>query len=127
MISRYFQRWAAIAGLARLQPSAASLGALRPAVSADATGLRIGDDAMPWSEVRRLEAYKRDAYVGDALCLAILGPGDRVFEINEASPGWKEAVDAIEQFLPGAMPRTEWMVRLIASSPVQSVTVYPAA
>ncbi len=118
MISRYFERLAARVQGKRPGP---------PAVSADAAGLGIGGDFLAWSEVRRLAAYKRDAYVGDVLCLAILGPGDRVFEITEASPGWEAAGDAIERFLPGSMAHAEWMVRLIAATPGQSVAIYPLA
>lgn len=118
MISRYFERLAARVQGRRPGP---------PAVSADAAGLGIGADLLAWSEVRRLEAYKRDAYVGDVLCLAILGSGDRVFEITEASPGWEAAGDAIERFLPGSMAHAEWMVQLIAARPGQSVAIYPKA
>jgi hypothetical protein len=117
MISRYFERLAARLQGRRPGP---------PAVAADAAGLRIGGDLLAWSEVRRLEAYKREAYVGDCLCLAILGPGDRVFEITEAAPGWDAAGDAIERFLPGSMAHADWMVRLIAAAPGQSVAIYPA-
>jgi hypothetical protein len=87
--------------------------------------LRIDGEQVAWSEVRRLEAYKRDIYVGDLLCLAILAVGGRVFEVNEESPGWKEAGDAIERFLPGSMPRAEWGLRLIAINPNESVPIYP--
>jgi hypothetical protein len=118
MISRYFERLAARVQGRRPGP---------PAISADAAGLRIGGDLLAWSEVRRLEACKRDAYVGDCLCLAILGAGDRVFEITEASPGWEAAGDAIERFLPGSMAHAEWMVRLIAATPGQSLAIYPVA
>ena len=116
MIRRYFERLAARLQGRRPGP---------PAVVADAAGLRIGAHAIAWSEVRRLEAYKRDAYVGDVLCLAILGPGDRVFEITEASPGWEAAGEGIERFLPGSLAHAEWMVRLIAATPGQSVAIYP--
>jgi hypothetical protein len=118
MIARYFERLAARLQGRRPGP---------PAVSADAAGLRIGGDLFAWSDVRRLEAYERDAYVGDRLCLAILGSGNRVLEITEASPGWEAAGDAIERFLPGSMAHAEWMVRLIAATPGQSVAIYPVA
>jgi len=95
------------------------------AVSADVEGLRIGGERVAWSELGRLEAYKRHIYVGDFLCLAILAAGGRVFEINEESPGWKEAGDAIERFLPGSLPHAEWMLRLIAATPGESVAIYP--
>jgi len=116
VISRYFER---LAALVRPRRAAA------PTVSADAEGLRIGGEQVAWSEVRRLDAYKSDIYVGDFLCLAILAVGSRVFEINEESPGWKEAGDAIERFLPGSLPHAEWMLRLIAANPGESVEIYP--
>jgi hypothetical protein len=116
VISRYFERLTAM-----VRPTRAAA----PAVSADAGGLRIGGDRVAWSDVRRLHAYKRDIYVGDFLCLAILGSGDRVFEINEASPGWREAVAAIERFLPSSLPHAEWTLRLIAANPGESVAIYP--
>lgn len=81
---------------------------------------------MAWSQVRRLDAYKRDVYIGDCLCLAIVSSSGRMFEINEASPGWKEAGDAIERYLPGSVPHAEWMLQLIATSPGQSVAIFPA-
>jgi hypothetical protein len=118
MISRYVERLAA-----RLQGRRPGL----PAVTADAAGLRIGDSLLVWSEMRRLEAYKRDAYIGDCLCVAILGSGDRPVEITESSPGWAAAGDAIERFLPGSMPHAEWTVRLIAATPGESVAIYPVA
>ena len=118
MISRYFERLSA-----RLQGRRPG----SPAVTADAAGVRIGGNAIAWGEVRRLEAYKRDAVVGDCLCLAIQATGDLLFEINEGSPGWDEAGKAIERFLPGSVPHAEWMLRLIGSPPGRSVAVYPSA
>lgn len=116
VIWRYFERLTAM-----LRPRRVAA----PAVSAGAEGLRIGGERVAWSDVRRLDAYKRDIYGGDFLCLAILAAGGRVFEINEESPGWKEAGDAIEQFLPGSLSHAEWMLRLIAANPGESVAIYP--
>ena len=116
VIQRYFERLTAM-----LRPRRAAA----PAVSADADGLQIGGERVAWNEVRRLDAYKRDIYVGNFLCLAILAAGDRLFEINEESPGWKEAGDAIERFLPGSLPPAEWTLRLFAANPGESVAIYP--
>jgi hypothetical protein len=116
MIQRYFERLAAI-----LRPKRAAF----PAVSVDAEGLRIGEERVLWNDLCRLDAYKRDIYVGDFLCLVILASSGRVFEINEESPGWKEAGDAIERFLPDSLPRAEWTLRLIAAGPGGSVAIYP--
>jgi hypothetical protein len=113
---RYFERLAAL-----VRPSREAA----PTVSADAEGLRIGGKQVAWSEVRRLDAYKRDIYVGDFLCLAIVAADGRVFEINEESPGWKETGDAIERFLPGSLSHAEWTLRLIAANRGESVGIYP--
>jgi hypothetical protein len=118
IISRYFERLAAI-----VRPRRVAL----PAVSVDAEGMRIGGERVAWSDVRHLDAYKRDIYVGDFLCLAILSSSGRVFEINEETPGWKEVGDAIERFLPSSLPHAEWTLRLIAANPGESVAVYPVA
>lgn len=116
VISRYFERLASM-----IRPRRAAF----PAVSTDAEGLQIGGEQVAWHDVCRLDAYKRDIYVGDFLCLAILSSSGRVFEINEESPGWKEVGDAIEQFLPGSLSHAEWMLRLIAANPGESVAIYP--
>lgn len=118
VISRYLERLAAKIRPRRAAPTA---------VSVNADGLRIGGETMAWSEMRRLDAYKRDTYVGDFLCLAILDSSDRVLDINEQSPGWEEAGEAIERFLPGSLPHAEWMLRLIAANPGESVTIYPVS
>ncbi len=98
---------------------------LPPAVTTGAVGLRVGDASIAWSEVIRVDAYKRDAYVGDLLCVTILGQCGRIIEINEASPCWSEAGAAIESFLPGSVPHVEWMLRLIGSDVGQPVAIYP--
>jgi len=117
VISRYFERLVAIVRPNRTVP---------PQVLVNDEGLRIGGELVSWSDVRRLDAYKRDIYVGDFLCLAILSVGGRVFEINEESPGWDETGAAIERFLPGSLPHAEWMLRLIAVKPGEMVAIYPA-
>lgn len=126
VISRYLERWVAIARLGRGTPAAAAPVVAPPGVSGDAAGLRVGAVTLPWNEVQRLEAFKRDVYVGDVLCLAVLGAGGQVLEISEASPGWQEAGAAIERFLPGSLPQARWMLALIAAPPGQSVAVFPA-
>ena len=116
VVSRYFERLGALVRPGRR----ATL-----TVAADAAGLRIGGEHVAWSDVRRLDAYKRDVYSGDLLCLGIAAADSRVFEINEESPGWEEAGSAIERFLPGSMPYAEWKLRLIAAESGESVSIYP--
>ena len=50
----------------------------------------------------------------------------RVVEPDEGMPGWTEALQAIQRFLPGSTPYSEWMVRLLATSPGERVEVYRA-
>jgi hypothetical protein len=118
VVARYFERLAALVRTKRAAPLA---------VAADAETLHIGDERVAWSSMCRLDAYKRSIYVGDCLCLAILDASGRVFEINEDSPGWTEAGDAIERFLPGSLPHAEWTVRLLAAPPDEVVAIYPVA
>jgi hypothetical protein len=118
LIARYLERLSALIRRGHVDAP--------PTVSAAPDGLQIGEDHIAWSDMTRLDAYKRDAYIGDHLCLAILSSGGQVFEISEASPGWHEAGQAIERFLPGALPQAEWTLRLLALQPGQSVMVYSA-
>jgi len=118
VISRYLQRLSA-----HLRGRRAG----SPAVTADAAGLHVAGAFVAWGDIRRLQAYKRDAYVGDCLCLAILDAGGRVIEITESSPGWDAAGAAIERHLPGSMSQAEWVLRLIAAGPGEAIAVYPAA
>ena len=116
MISRYFQRLAA-----RWRAGPAAMRSF----SAGPDGLWIGDESVAWREVQRLDAYKRDTYVGNQLCLAISCADGRVVETDEGMPGWQEAGQAIQRYLPGSRPQSEWMLRLLAASPGERVEVYP--
>lgn len=115
IIGRYVERLASIVRSRRSAP---------PAVSADAEGLQIGRERVAWNDVRRLDAYKRDIYVGDFRCLAILAAGGRVFEITEDTRGFIEVGDAIERHLPGSVPHAEWTLRLITANPGESIAIY---
>lgn len=116
-IARYLERLIALARPRRITA---------PTVAADADGLRIDSETVTWSDIRSVHAMKRDIYIGDFLCLMIFTLSGRAFEINEESPGWKQAGNAMEQFLPGALPHAEWTLRLLAANPGTSLTIYPA-
>lgn len=115
VISDYLKRF-----VARAQPRRVAFDPVR----ADADGLSIGGERLAWGDIVRLDAYKRDIFVGDFLCLAVLARDGRAFEINEESPGWQEAGVAIERYLPGAVAHAEWTLRLIASEFGEVVAVY---
>lgn len=117
MIARYVERL-----VARLQGRHPG----PPAVSADGSGLAVGGATLAWRDIRRVQAYKRDAYVGDCFCLAFEVKGNGVVVVTEGSPGWDALGVAVAQFLPGAMAPQAWGVRLMAAAPGESVTVYTA-
>ena len=117
MMSRYLER---LVARVRRQPVEALACAAGPA------GLQVGDERVAWHEVRRLDAYKRDGYVGDHLCLAVSCTDGRVIETDEGMPGWQETGRSIERFLPYAVPHGVWMLRLVAAGPGDRVAVYPA-
>lgn len=115
VIARYLERLAAIVRSTR---------SALPAVSADAEGLQIGREWIAWNDVRRLDAYKQDIYVGDRLCIAIVTASGRMFEITEDTAGMREVTHAIERCLPGSVPYAEWTLRLIAVSAGVSLAIY---
>lgn len=116
IIARYFSRLKSIIHPKNTAP---------PTILINAAGLRIGDEWVAWNAVCRVDAYKRDIYVADFLAVVILSADGRVLDINEESPGWQEAGQAIERFLPGSLPHAEWQLRLMAATPGETVAIFP--
>ncbi len=114
-MTRYFKRL-----LTRLQGQRPALAA----VVVDADGIGSGDDRLVWHDIQRVEAYRRDAYIGDCLCLSFQGPGERWLEVSEDSPNWASLGETVHLVLPGAMAPQDWGLRLMAASAGQSVNVY---
>jgi hypothetical protein len=82
---------------ARIVPSVGGLAV--EAVSRDgATRLVFWE----WSAIDRVEAFKRDLFAVDLICLELRTHGEW-FEVNEEMAGWDELVAELPQRLPGAL------------------------
>ena len=75
----------------------------------------LGDSIiLPWKEVTRVIAYRRDAYVGDLICLVVELGSLRTVELDETMPGWHEFLAALPCYLTGAKGAEETFVSLVA-------------
>lgn len=68
-----------------------------------------GEIVVAWQDVVRVEAFKRDLYSVDLICLAIL-LGDKTVEINEEMDGWESLVDKLPEYLPGCQKFEQWFL-----------------
>lgn len=90
-------------------------------VAAQDSGIAIEEDSklgdsiiLPWKEVTRVIAYRRDAYVGDLICLAVELDRSRTVELDETMRGWHEFLAALPCYLTGAKRAEETFVSLVA-------------
>jgi hypothetical protein len=63
---------------------------------------------MPWSQVARAVAFKRDQYVVDRICIVFELSNTQAMEINEDMQGWERLVEQLPTHLPGTLVYTEW-------------------
>jgi len=61
----------------------------------DTTTILENDWSLPWSKIRKIQAYKRDCHITDLICLDIETDGGRQFEVNEEMDGWREMQGAL--------------------------------
>ena len=61
-----------------------------------------------WRDVIRVEAFKRDLWAVDQICLAFIQTGDTEVEINEEMDGWNSLVEQLPDYLPGCQKFEEW-------------------
>lgn len=65
---------------------------------------------MPWKEVVRVVAFKRDQYLVDRICLLFELSESRTLEVNEDMVGWGQLIHQIPEYLPGAVTFSEWFL-----------------
>jgi len=83
-----------------------------PAIFMDDSGFGVAIDpsdtdlvtpALPWSDVERVTAFKRDLLVVDLICLRFDATDDRAYGVNEEMVGWDELLTALPECLPGCL------------------------
>jgi hypothetical protein len=65
------------------------------------------DEFIPWSEIEKIAAFKRDFFAYDLVCIAF-ETADFVYEINEEMVCWPAFVEGISTHLPGCLKAGEW-------------------
>ena len=87
----------------------------RHRVESDSVGFRIistvdADEPehwWEWSDVVRVEAFRRDLYTIELICLTISTLNDSR-ELNHKMRGWSGFVRMLEEALPEQFPEAEW-------------------
>lgn len=67
-----------------------------------------GQKVVAWQDVVRIDAFKRDLYAVDLICLSILLDDNATVEIDEEMEGWDALVDNLSEYLPGCERFSEW-------------------
>jgi hypothetical protein len=67
-------------------------------------------DALQWTEVSRVSAYKRDLFRVDLICLLFSRSERRGIEVDEEMKGWRDFVEALPKRLPRCKKRAEWLL-----------------
>ena len=68
-----------------------------------------GWDSFQWRSVLMVEAFKRDLWTVDCICLAFQTP-EGWHEVNEGMKGWNELLMSIEKMLNGFPKFEEWFI-----------------
>lgn len=67
-----------------------------------------GEIVIGWQDAVRIEAFKRDLYAVDLICLSVLLRDNKAVEINEEMEGWESLVNKLPEYLPGCQKFEEW-------------------
>lgn len=67
-----------------------------------------GDIVIAWRDTVRIEAFKRDLYAVDLICLNIVLTQGAPVEINEEMDGWESLVEKLPEYLPGCQTVEQW-------------------
>ena len=63
---------------------------------------------VSWKDIVRLEAFKRDCFTVDLICLAICLQNKTEIEINEEMNGWEPLMRRLPEYLPGCINFDKW-------------------
>ena len=67
-----------------------------------------GDLVVRWRDIVKLEAFKRDCFAVDLICLAICLADNTEVEINEEMNGWTPLMRKLPQYLSGCEEYNKW-------------------
>ena len=67
-----------------------------------------GEIVVAWRDTIRVEAFKRDLWSVDLICLAIVSSNIKALEVNEEIEGWDSLVEKLPEYLPGCRTFEEW-------------------
>ena len=71
-----------------------------------------GSRSLTWDEVISINAFKRDLYVVDRVCLGIdLSDGSSI-ELDEEMNGWDALTQKLPEYLPGCKTFGEWYLEV---------------
>lgn len=63
---------------------------------------------IAWKDTVRVEAFKRDLYAVDLICLLVLLKDNKAIEINEEMEGFESLAGKLPEYLPGCQEFEEW-------------------
>jgi len=67
-----------------------------------------GEIVIAWQDAVRVEAFKRDLFAVDLICLWILLKDNKAIEINEEMEGFDSLAGKLPEYLPGCQEFEEW-------------------
>lgn len=70
----------------------------------------IGEIVVPWQDIIQIQAFKRDLYAVDLICLANQLIGNKTVEINEEMDGWESLVNELPEYLSGCKEFEGWFL-----------------
>ena|SRR5689334_3905799 len=67
-----------------------------------------GEIVIAWRDTFSVEAFKRDLYSVDLICITFHLRDKKTVEINEEMDGWESLVRKLPEYLPGCQTFEEW-------------------
>lgn len=67
-----------------------------------------GEIVIAWQDTVRVEAFKRDLFAVDLICLYFLLRDNKAVEINEEMEGFDSLAGKLPEYLPGCQKFEEW-------------------
>ena len=102
----------------------------RPEISVGIDGINLTTKAkhrtIPWNDIKRVAAFRRDIYLGLVVCLAIEIENGSTLHVIEGDPAWLDMMNALDKKLPGAIEREQWFLD-VAAGKQDLVLIYDRA